>query len=130
MNRLFGVIESVACCFSQTYYDAVHMQHHKGTPTAPMKKGEPPIDFHLHGHDGVQKNPGAIFSASRDNCAIKRELAKVEMPIALGHHRAGNFYLCYLRWRLSFQPNRLVSLTGATCFSSFLSSISAIASAT
>ena len=26
----FGVTQSIACCFSQTYYDAVHMQHHKG----------------------------------------------------------------------------------------------------
>ncbi|PYL55003.1 MAG: fatty acid desaturase [Verrucomicrobia bacterium] len=30
LNRLFGVTQSIACCFSQTYYDAVHMQHHKG----------------------------------------------------------------------------------------------------
>ncbi|HEY3601776.1 MAG TPA: fatty acid desaturase, partial [Chthoniobacterales bacterium] len=30
LNRLFGVTQSVACCFSQTYYDVVHMQHHKG----------------------------------------------------------------------------------------------------
>src|SRR5437667_7045139 len=29
LNRLFGVTQSVACCFSQTYYDAVHMRHHK-----------------------------------------------------------------------------------------------------
>ena len=30
LNRLFSLLESVTCCFSQTYYDVVHMQHHKG----------------------------------------------------------------------------------------------------
>src|SRR5439155_15054529 len=25
LNRLFGVTQSIACCFSQTYYTAVHM---------------------------------------------------------------------------------------------------------
>jgi len=30
LNRFFGIAQSMACCFSQTYYDAVHMQHHKG----------------------------------------------------------------------------------------------------
>ena len=31
LNRHFGVHKSIACCFSQTYYDAVQMPHHKGT---------------------------------------------------------------------------------------------------
>src|SRR5260370_25654776 len=30
LNRLFGVTQPTACCFSQTYYDALHMQHHNG----------------------------------------------------------------------------------------------------
>src|ERR1700758_989734 len=30
LNRLFAIGQSIACCFSQTYYNAVHMQHHKG----------------------------------------------------------------------------------------------------
>src|SRR5437868_8312024 len=28
VNRGFGGIESLACCFSQSYYGAVHMPHH------------------------------------------------------------------------------------------------------
>ena len=40
LNRLFGVTQSIACCFSQTYYDAVHMQHHKGNADRPDENGE------------------------------------------------------------------------------------------
>src|SRR5947209_4652734 len=25
LNRLFGVMESISCCFSQTFYDVVHI---------------------------------------------------------------------------------------------------------
>ncbi len=81
LNRLFGVVESVACCFSQTYYDVVHMQHHKGNADRPDEKGETIdwISIYKHGHDGEPENPwGYIFlSFFRDNPAvIKRELAK------------------------------------------------------
>src|ERR1700739_5099252 len=40
VNRLFGVMQSVACCFSQTYYDAVHMQHHKGNAVRPDENAQ------------------------------------------------------------------------------------------
>ena len=81
MNRIFGVIESVACCFSQTYYDAVHMQHHKGNADRPDEQGQTVdwISIYKHGHDGEAENPwGYVFlSFFRDNpAAIKRELAK------------------------------------------------------
>ena len=81
MNRLFGVIESVACCFSQTYYDAVHMQHHKGNADRPDENGETIdwISIYRHGHDGEAENPWSyvFLSFFRDNpAAIKRELAK------------------------------------------------------
>jgi fatty acid desaturase len=81
MNRIFGVVESVACCFSQTYYDAVHMQHHKGNADRPDEHGETIdwISIYKHGHDGEAENPwGYVFlSFFRDNpAAIKRELAK------------------------------------------------------
>ena len=81
MNRLFGVIESVACCFSQTYYDAVHMQHHKGNADRPDEHGETIdwISIYKHGHDGEAENPWSYIFLSffRDNpAAIKRELAK------------------------------------------------------
>src|SRR5256714_2823188 len=59
LNRLFGITQSVACCFSQTYYDAVHMQHHKGNSDRQDADGEIigslPID--RHGHAGEVESP-------------------------------------------------------------------------
>jgi fatty acid desaturase len=81
LNRLFGVIESVACCFSQTYYDVVHMQHHKGNSDRPDEHGET-IDWlsiYRHGHEGEPENPWSyvFLSFFRDNpAAIARELRK------------------------------------------------------
>src|SRR5438093_6859016 len=59
MNRVFGVIESIACCFSQTYYDAVNMQHHKGNADRPDEHGETVdwISIYKHGHDGEAEGP-------------------------------------------------------------------------
>ena len=53
-NRIFSVLNSVGCCFSQTYYDAVHMRHHKGNSDRQDENGET-IDWlsiYRHGHDG------------------------------------------------------------------------------
>src|SRR5438128_12586226 len=81
LNRLFGITQSIGCCFSQTYYNAVHMQHHKGNSDRQDEKGDT-IDWlsiYRHGHDGEAENPwGYVFlSFFRDDpAAIKRELAK------------------------------------------------------
>ncbi len=81
LNRLFGVAESVACCFSQTYYDVVHLQHHKGNSDRKGEDGET-IDWlsiYRHGHDDEPENPWSyvFLSFFRDNpAAIKRELRK------------------------------------------------------
>jgi fatty acid desaturase len=81
LNRLFSLSQSVACCFSQTYYDAVHMQHHKGNSDRQNESGET-IDWlsiYRHGHDGEAENPWSyvFLSYFRDNpAAIRRELKK------------------------------------------------------
>jgi len=81
INRLFGVAQSIACCFSQTYYDAVHMQHHKGNSDRQDEQGET-IDWlsiYKHGHDGEAENPWSyvFLSFFRDDLgAIRRELRK------------------------------------------------------
>ncbi len=81
LNRLFSVTQSVACCFSQTYYDAVHMQHHKGNSDRPDETGET-IDWlsiYRHGHDGEAENPWSyvFLSVFRENpAAIRKELRK------------------------------------------------------
>src|SRR5467141_818242 len=81
LNRLFTLLESVTIGFSQTFYDCVHMQHHKGNADRPDEHGETVdwISIYKHGHDGEAENPwGYVFlSFFRDNpAAIKRELAK------------------------------------------------------
>ena len=81
LNRLFGVTQSIACCFSQTYYDAVHTQHHKGNSDRPDENGET-IDWlsiYRHGHDGEAENPWRydFLSFFRDDPkAIAQELRK------------------------------------------------------
>ena len=81
LNRLFGVTQSIACCFSQTYYDAVHMQHHKGNSDRKDEHGDT-IDWlsiYRHSHDDEPENPWSyvFLSFFRDNpAAIGRELRK------------------------------------------------------
>jgi fatty acid desaturase len=81
LNRLFGLIESIACCHSQTYYDVVHMQHHKGNADRPNEHGETTdwISIYRHGHGGEAENPWSyvFLSVFRDNpAAIRQELRK------------------------------------------------------
>jgi fatty acid desaturase len=81
LNRLFSLMESVTCCFSQTYYDVVHTQHHKGNSDQKDENGDT-IDWlsiYRHGHDGQAENPWTytFLGFFRDNpAAISRELAK------------------------------------------------------
>jgi fatty acid desaturase len=81
LNRFFGIGQSIACCFSQTYYNAVHMQHHKGNADRPDDNGETIdwISIYKHGHDGEAENPWSyvFLSFFRDDVgAIRRELRK------------------------------------------------------
>src|SRR5256714_3309913 len=59
LNRLFTLLESVTIGFSQTFYDCVHMQHHKGNADRPDEHGDT-IDWlsiYKHGHDGEAEHP-------------------------------------------------------------------------
>src|SRR6516165_4318832 len=58
LNRLFSVLESVTCCFSQVYYDVVHTQHHKGNSDKKDEKGDTVdwISIYRHGHDDEAEN--------------------------------------------------------------------------
>ncbi|PYJ48279.1 MAG: fatty acid desaturase [Verrucomicrobia bacterium] len=81
LNRLFGITQSIACCFSQTYYDSVHMQHHRGNADRPDENGETIdwISIYKHGHDGEPESPWSyvFLSFFRDDIgAIRRELRK------------------------------------------------------
>jgi fatty acid desaturase len=110
VNRLFSLANSVACCFSQTYYDVVHMQHHKGNSDRPGENGET-IDWlsiYKHGHDGEAENPWTyvFLSFFRDNpAAIKRELSKrgrgdlIWGNIELAAFASVLLVMCLLNWR-------------------------------
>ena len=81
LNRLFSLVESLACCFSQTYYDVVHMQHHKGNSDKQDETGETIdwISIYRHGHEGEAENVWSytFLSFFRDNpAAINREMKK------------------------------------------------------
>jgi fatty acid desaturase len=81
LNRLFSLLESIACCFSQTYYDVVHMQHHKGNSDKKGENGETVdwISIYRHGHDDEAENVWSyvFLSFFRDNpAAINREMKK------------------------------------------------------
>src|SRR5881628_39145 len=94
LNRLFGVTQSIACCFSQTYYNAVHMQHHKGNADRPNENGETIdwISIYKHGYDGEPENPWSyvFLSFFRDDVgAIRRDLRKRRN----GDHLWGNIEL-------------------------------------
>ena len=81
LNRLFGVTQSIACCFSQTMYDGVHMQHHKGNSDRQDEKGDT-IDWlsiYKHGDHGEAESPWSyvFLSFFRDDVgAIRKELGK------------------------------------------------------
>ncbi|HYY14285.1 MAG TPA: fatty acid desaturase, partial [Chthoniobacterales bacterium] len=81
LNRLFGITQSIACCFSQTYYDLVHMQHHKGNADRPDENGDTVdwISIYRHGHDGEAENPWryVFLSFFRDDVGlIRKQLRK------------------------------------------------------
>ncbi len=117
LNRLFGVVESVACCFSQTYYDVVHMQHHKGNSDKQDEHGETTdwISIYRHGHDDEAENVWSytFLSFFRDNpAAISRELKKRgETEVRWGNIELATFIITLAvmalfnwRWVVFFLP--------------------------
>jgi fatty acid desaturase len=81
LNRLFGIMESIASCFSQTYYNAAHMQHHKGNSDRQDEHGQTVdwLSIYRHGHDGEAENPWSYVFLSLfrgDVGAVRRELRK------------------------------------------------------
>jgi fatty acid desaturase len=117
LNRLFGVTQSIACCFSQTYYDVVHMQHHKGNSDRQNESGETVdwLSIYRHGHNGEAENPWSyvFLSFFRDNpAAIARELRKRgRSELLWGNIELAAFIttlavMAYLNWRylLFFLP--------------------------
>jgi len=63
LNRLFSLLESVDCLFSQVMYDYVHRRHHMGNADRPGEDGQT-IDWlsiYAHGHDGHAESMWSYF---------------------------------------------------------------------
>jgi fatty acid desaturase len=58
LNRIFSLLESADCCFSQILYDYIHRRHHMGNSDKPDESGETLdwLSIYRHGHDGHAEN--------------------------------------------------------------------------
>jgi fatty acid desaturase len=58
LNRVFSLLESVDCCFSQILYDYVHRRHHMGNSDKPHESNDTIdwISIYRRGHDGHAEN--------------------------------------------------------------------------
>ncbi|MGA2231476.1 MAG: fatty acid desaturase [Tepidisphaeraceae bacterium] len=54
LNRLFSILESLVCGFSQIFYECVHRRHHMGNSDKPGADGKTIdwVSIYKHGHDG------------------------------------------------------------------------------
>jgi fatty acid desaturase len=59
LNKAFSLVESLACGFSQVFYESVHRRHHMGNADLPDEHGETvdPLSIYKHGHDGEAESP-------------------------------------------------------------------------
>jgi fatty acid desaturase len=81
LNRLFSLLESADCLFSQVLYDYVHRRHHMGNSDKPGEDGDTLdwLSIYRHGHDGHAENVWkyTFFSFFRDDPkAVYREIKK------------------------------------------------------
>ncbi len=81
LNRLFGLVESLAIGFSQTFYDLVHMRHHTGNSDRRDEKGDTLdwLSIYRYGRNGKAENVWAFtfLSYFRDDAGeTLRELKK------------------------------------------------------
>ncbi|HZK80749.1 MAG TPA: fatty acid desaturase [Humisphaera sp.] len=58
LNRLYSILESVTCGFSQVLYEDIHRRHHMGNADLPGDDGKTidPLSIYKHGHDGHPEN--------------------------------------------------------------------------
>ena len=100
LNRLFSLLESVDCCFSQVLYDYVHRRHHMGNSDRPDERGQTVdlLSIYRHGHDGhaesvwrytfhgfFRDDPVAVYKEIRRHDPVEARwgLAEVGMTAAL-----------------------------------------------
>ena len=84
LNRIFSLLESVDCCFSQILYDYIHRRHHMGNSDKPPEGGDTIdwISIYRHGHDGHAENVWTFTFLSffrEDPKAAWREIRKADV---------------------------------------------------
>ena len=59
LNRLFSILESLTCGFSQVLYEDIHRRHHMGNADLPDPAGKTidPLSIYKHGEEGHPENP-------------------------------------------------------------------------
>lgn len=82
LNRLFSLLLSFCCLFSQVFYDHIHRLHHVGNSDRPGEDGKT-VDFlsiYRFGHGGHAENPWTyvFLSYFRDDMkAIYRDIKRI-----------------------------------------------------
>jgi fatty acid desaturase len=81
LNRLFSLLESVTCSFSQQFYNCVHDRHHMGNSDTKDELGDTVdwLSIYRHGHDGHAENAWSYIFLSffRDDVPMTyRELKR------------------------------------------------------
>ena len=81
LNRIFSIVESVCCLFSQVLYDYIHRRHHMGNSDKPGENGDTIdwVSIYRHGHDGHAENAWKFMFISffrEDPKAAYREIKK------------------------------------------------------
>ena len=58
LNRLYSILESLTCGFSQVLYEDIHRRHHMGNADLPDDAGKTidPLSIYKHGHEGHPEN--------------------------------------------------------------------------
>ncbi len=116
LNRLFSLVESLACGFSQTFYRTVHLHHHMGNADRPDHHGRTidPLSIYKHGHHGLPESvwsytflsffrddPVAIYRAVRQKSRFNAAWGVFEIAAFLSFYTAmgiadWRFIVCFL----------------------------------
>jgi len=88
MNRLFSLVESLAIGFSQTYYHAIHMRHHRGNNDRQDERGDTVdwLSYYRYGKNGQPENVWAFtfLSYFRDDPKATMQDIKQYFPEEAG----------------------------------------------
>lgn len=117
LNRLFSIMESLTCGFSQVLYKYVHLRHHQGNSDRPDERGDT-IDWlsiYRHGKNGAPENlfkyvflsyfrddPKAIFQETKKYSVTEARWGVAEVVMFLSFYALG--FVLNWKFMLYFLP--------------------------